>query len=169
MKTDLAYLLPLLLPFWPLVVPWLALAFGWRMTFVLIGALGFLWLIPWLLIYRLPNEHPRISKAELDLIREPDPAGDQPSPAPTRWRDLLRRRKVWGLLFARMLADPVWWFYVFWLPEYLKRERGFSLQMIAYFAWIPFLTAGFGCMVGGTASDWLVSIAHIGQAIVVTK
>jgi len=73
-----------------------------------------------------------------------------------RWIDLLRYRQVWGLVLARMMADPVWWFYVFWLPEYLKRERHFSLAMIGYFAWIPFLTADLGCLLGGALSGHLI-------------
>jgi ACS family hexuronate transporter-like MFS transporter len=73
-----------------------------------------------------------------------------------RWRDLFVYRQMWGLVAARMFADPVWWFYVFWLPEYLKRERGFSLAMIGLFAWIPFLAADGGNFVGGWLSGYLV-------------
>jgi MFS transporter, ACS family, hexuronate transporter len=140
----------------PLIIPWVALQFGWRAAFLVTGACGFLWLIPWLLIYRLPHQHPWISASELELIREPESAGGDERTPPVRWQSLLKRRDVWSLVFGRMFADPVWWFYVFWLPEYLKRERGFSMEMIAYFAWIPFLTAGIGSLVGGAASGWLI-------------
>ena len=78
------------------------------------------------------------------------------SPPQVAWVELFRYRQAWGLALARMLADPVWWFYVFWLPEYLRRERDFSLAMIGYFAWIPFLTADLGNFVGGGLSSWLV-------------
>jgi ACS family hexuronate transporter-like MFS transporter len=139
----------------PLVVPWIALHYGWRPAFVVTGAVGFLWLVPWLWVYRPPERHCWITARELQAIR----AGSGESvamPAAPRWRDLLRYPQVWCLVAARMLADPVWWFYVFWLPEYLKRERGFSMQMIGELAWIPFLTGGVGSFAGGLASGRLM-------------
>ena len=137
----------------PLCVPWLALTFGWRAAFLATGVVGFLWLIPWLRFYRSPEEHPRISPEELALIHAD--AGPAPRP-PAPWRALFRHRAVWALLLGRMLADPVWWFYVFWLPEYLKRERGFSMEWIAATAWVPFLTAFIGSFAGGIASGRLM-------------
>ena len=124
----------------PPLIAWLVLRFGWRAAFVATGALGFLWLIFWLALYR--------------STPVADPGA--PPPAQIRWRDLLRYKQVWGLVLTRMLSDPVWWFYVFWLPEYLKRERNFSLAMIGYFAWIPFMAAGLGCLAGGASSGWLI-------------
>jgi ACS family hexuronate transporter-like MFS transporter len=124
----------------PPLVAWIALQWGWRSAFLLTGSLGFAWLALWLLFYRAP---PRTFAA----------ADAAPGAA---WRELFRFRQVWGLILARMMADPVWWFYVFWLPEYLKRERDFSLAMIGFFAWIPFLTADAGNLVGGLASGWLI-------------
>lgn len=72
------------------------------------------------------------------------------------WLSLLRYREMWGIFLARAVTDAVWWFYVFWLPEYLRRDRGFTLAMIGLFAWIPFLTADLGCLLGGWCSDFLV-------------
>ena len=124
----------------PPLVAWIALNWGWRAAFLLTGSLGFLWLVLWQATYRAPKAIP----AEAELTER------------VRWRDLFAFRQVWGLVLARMLADPVWWFYVFWLPEYLKRERAFSLAMIGYFAWIPFLTADAGNLLGGALSGWLI-------------
>jgi ACS family hexuronate transporter-like MFS transporter len=121
-------------------VTWIALAWGWRSAFVLTGSLGFVWLALWLLFYHAPRHT----------------FAEQSSGTRIRWRELFRFRQVWGLMLARMMADPVWWFYVFWLPEYLKRERDFSLAMIGFFAWIPFLTADAGNLLGGLASGWLI-------------
>lgn len=138
----------------PPLVAWLALAFGWRQAFVLTGAVGFLWLAGWLAFYRPPERHRWLREDERSLIlagRSSEPAGGR-----TPWLSLLAQRPVWGLVLARMLADPVWWFYVFWLPEYLKRERDFSLAMIGYFGWIPFLTAVLGCLAGGAVSGRLI-------------
>jgi ACS family hexuronate transporter-like MFS transporter len=73
-----------------------------------------------------------------------------------RWRDLLRRREVWGLIIPRLFSDPVWYFYIFWLPDYLQRERHLSLAEIGMYGWIPFLFADFGHLGGGMLSDFLV-------------
>ena len=125
----------------PPLVTWIALKWGWRQAFVLTGALGFVWMAAWFAFYRTPTKPP-----EWEI----------PVTTRIRWRDLFRFRQVWALLGARMFCDPVWWFYVFWLPEYLKRERHFSLAEIGYFAWIPFLTADAGCMIGGALSGMLI-------------
>jgi ACS family hexuronate transporter-like MFS transporter len=96
--------------------------------------------------------------AEQSGAREALPASGQASVvAPARWRDLLAYRQVWGLFFCRMFADPIWWFYVFWLPEYLARERQFTLAMIGHSTWVPFFTAGLGSFAGGLASGRLVA------------
>jgi ACS family hexuronate transporter-like MFS transporter len=138
----------------PPLVAWLALAYGWRNAFLITGSLGFFWLALWLFLYQRPERHRWLRPAELELIRggqEDVRVGER-----IRWRSLFGYRQVWGLVLGRMLADPVWWFYVFWLPEYLKREREFSLAMIGYFAWIPFLAADIGNLTGGAMSGLLV-------------
>jgi MFS transporter, ACS family, hexuronate transporter len=140
----------------PPLVTWLTLKFSWQAAFLLTGLLGFVWLAAWLLVYRAPERHPRITERELKLIEAGRQEREAESSAALRWLDLLKYRQVWGLMLARMLADPVWWFYVFWLPEYLKTGRGFTLAMIGYFAWIPFLAADVGNFVGGGLSGWLV-------------
>jgi ACS family hexuronate transporter-like MFS transporter len=138
----------------PPLVAWLALGYGWRKAFLITGSLGFFWLALWLFLYQRPERHRWLRPAELELIRggqEDVRVGER-----IRWRSLFGYRQVWGLVLGRMLADPVWWFYVFWLPEYLKREREFSLAMIGYFAWIPFLAADIGNLTGGAMSGLLV-------------
>jgi ACS family hexuronate transporter-like MFS transporter len=137
----------------PPLVSWIALTWSWRAAFLLTGGLGFLWLAAWVILYRRPEEHPWVTEEERAHIRS-DAEGAELGKV--RWVELFRYREAWGLVLARMLADPVWWFYVFWLPEYLRRERNFSLAMIGYFAWIPFLTADLGNFVGGGLSSWLV-------------
>src|SRR6202795_3143813 len=107
----------------PVVVPWLNARWGWRGAFVGIGALGFIWLVLWLLIYRKPEQHPRVSKAELDYIRS-DP---QDSPAKTKWSALLPLRQTWAFVAGKFLTDPVWWFYLFWIPGFLQSKHGLAL------------------------------------------
>ena len=140
----------------PPLVAWLALTYGWRNAFLLTGSLGFFWLVLWLILFRLPHEHRWLRKSELEHIRK----GQQDDQAAQRipWIQLFSYKQVWGLVLSRMLSDPVWWFYVFWLPNYLKGERDFSLAMIGYFAWIPFLAADIGCLAGGAISGYLIKL-----------
>ncbi|MGD0010747.1 MAG: MFS transporter [Terriglobia bacterium] len=134
----------------------LHLHFGWRDTFFVISAGGLVWLVFWLALYYKPEQHPAIKSAEMQMLRN-DPGyvlGTDAVKIP--WAMLIGYREVWAVIIARFLTDPVWWFYVFWLPEYLKRERGFTLAMIGHLVWIPFLSSDLGCIVGGWFSDYLV-------------
>ena len=135
------------------MIPVLASWFGWRRTFAFSGALGFISLAAWLRIYHPLERHPRLSTEEAAVIR----AGQTPphlsayrGRAP--WLSLAKDRNVWGTVLGRALTDPIWWFYVFWLPQYLSDARGFSLQRIALFAWIPFIAADIGNFTGGFLS-----------------
>jgi ACS family hexuronate transporter-like MFS transporter len=126
---------------------------------VITGSFGLVWLVFWLRVYYLPERHPRISRAELAYIREGSAA-----PASTRkeglwasWRGLLARRETWGLLVARIVSDPVWWFYLFWLPKYLVDQRGFTMREMGWTSWMPYLTADLGAVAGGIASGWLLA------------
>lgn len=123
----------------PPVVAALALSFGWRAAFVATGVLGFVWAVVWWFTYRTPPQ------AESDG-----------STARIPLKILMRERKLWGLMLTRMIATPVWWFYVFWLPDYLSKERGFGLKEIGLFGWIPFLTVDIGKLIGGAMSDRLL-------------
>lgn len=132
----------------------LVLNFGWRAAFVVTGLLGFVWLLCWLPVYRRPQEHPWLSDAERQAM--PTAPARRSSP----WsglRDLLAVRQLWGLMLTRMVATPVWWFYVFWLPDYLGKGRGFTLQEIGLFGWIPYVTVDVGKLVGGGLSDRLLA------------
>ena len=140
-----------------LVIPWIAIEFGWRWSFVFSGLLGFLWLIAWLFVYHPLDRHPKLGESELALIR----AG-QETPTKSnekglqRWLLLAKNRNVWAIVLGRALTDPIWWFYVFWLPQYLSDARGFSLKQIAYFAWLPFLAADLGNFTGGFISGYCI-------------
>lgn len=141
----------------PPVIAWLALAYGWRATFVVTGVLGFAWLLAWLALYRAPEQHPWITDEERAHILSDRPvtsaATDDWHPG---WLELLGRRQTWALVIGRFLTDPIWWLYVFWLPSYLQEARGFSLQQIGWSAWFPFLCAGIGALSGGWASGFLI-------------
>jgi MFS transporter, ACS family, aldohexuronate transporter len=135
--------------------------FGWRAAFIVTGGIGFLWLIPWLILGRRPDRHPLITPEELAYIRAGQ-ADQAPSPAPgqpTRgvWREALTRRELWALAAARLLSDPVWLFFAAWIPLYFKEARGFDLKSIALFTWLPFLASDFGSIAGGWFSSFFVA------------
>lgn len=140
-----------------LVLPLVALAFGWRATFVFSGILGFLWLAVWLRVYYPVARHPRASSTEVAYIRS---GQDAPIVSPRsgvqRWLPLAIDRNVLGIVLGRALTDPVGWFYVFWLPQYLSDARGFSLQRIAMFAWMPFVASDLGNFTGGWISGYCI-------------
>jgi MFS transporter, ACS family, hexuronate transporter len=123
----------------PPLIAWLALQYGWRAAFVVTGAAGFVWLAVWLLVYRSPD-------------------GTQPARTkePIRWGPILRDRSVWGLAIARMIADPVWYFYLFWFPKYLTDDRGMALIEVASLAWLVYLAADVGSIGGGWFSGRLI-------------
>jgi len=140
-----------------LLIPWVALAFGWRWSFVFSGLLGFVWLALWLRVYHPLDRHPRVTPEEVALIRTgQDVPRTSTGRGLQRWLDLLRSRNVWGIVLGRALTDPIWWFYVFWLPQYLSDARGFSLKRIALFAWMPFVAADIGNFTGGLISGYCV-------------
>lgn len=120
----------------PPVVALIVLHFGWQAAFVGIGALGFLWLIAWLLVYRTP---PDVST----FVQRPIPVFQ-----------LIRIRFVWSFTVAKVFLDPAWYFYVFWFPEYLKQVHKFNLAAIGKYAWIPFFVAALGNLLGG----WLSAV-----------
>ena len=133
------------------------LTLGWRAVFFVAGGLGLLWSLYWAFFYSLPEEHPSITDEELELITNAhrEEAAEEPV-VQVRWLDLFRDRAVMGLIAVKFLTDPVWYFYIFWIPKYLFDERGFDIAQVGYFAWIPYAAAGFGSMLGGWLSSWFI-------------
>lgn len=129
----------------PLTVPWLALTYGWQAAFIATGALGFVWLVFWLLFYHKPEEHPRISKAELEYIQS-----DPPDRIETvRWGRLLPHKETWAFTIGKFLTDPVWWFYLFWFPKYMQESFGLNLKQIILPTIVVYNAATVGSLVGG--------------------
>jgi ACS family hexuronate transporter-like MFS transporter len=140
-----------------LAIPLIALKFGWRSAFVFSGLLGFVWLALWLRVYHPLDRHPRVTPREVAYIRAgQDVPVTSPERGVRRWLNLARNRNVWGIVLGRALTDPIWWFYVFWLPQYLSDARGFSLKRIALFAWMPFIAADLGNFTGGLISGYCI-------------
>ena len=139
----------------PPMIAALALYFGWQWAFIVTGILGLPLAIVWLVYYREPNSHPRLSEAEKTYILECKVPGIEDDPKMTMW-DMLRHPLCLGFFIARFLTDSVSYFFGFWLPDYLVHSRGFSLALIGIVAWLPYLVSAIGFQVGGTASDILI-------------
>jgi len=136
----------------PLVVPWIALHWGWRSAFLLTGALGFVWLIFWLLLYRPPQLHPRVSKSELAYI-----CSDASEPAgKVKWSALLPHRQTYTFAVGKFLTDPIWWFYLFWVPDFLQRQHGLALMNIGVPIMVIYLVSDVGSVAGGWLSSRLI-------------
>jgi ACS family hexuronate transporter-like MFS transporter len=141
----------------PPFVVFITYQLGWRFAFLVSGTLGFFWLLLWLSTYRPLRSHPRLGPEERALIvAGQDTAEVSRESGLAKWLGLLRQSNTWGIVLGRSLTDPIWWFYVFWLPQYLSDARGFSLREIGSFAWIPFLAADLGNFTGGFASGFLI-------------
>jgi ACS family hexuronate transporter-like MFS transporter len=140
----------------PLVV-WCILVRDWQFAFIVTGAIGLLWAGLWWFCYRAPREHPRISAEELAYIEagqyRPSLLPQQRKPA---WGAIARTRRFWGIALPRFLADPAWQTFTFWIPLYLVTVRGMDLKQIALFAWLPFLAADLGSVVGGYLSPFFM-------------
>jgi ACS family hexuronate transporter-like MFS transporter len=148
----------------PPVTTWISLWFGWRGAFFATGVLGILWVISWLLFFELPEASRFVSKEELRYIteccervpREPRNGTTPRTQALVPWNRLLRMKEVWGLMVTRFLLDPVFYFYMFWIPQYLSQTRHIPLIAIGNLTWIPFMALGVSTIIGGWASDRLV-------------
>ncbi|RMG79772.1 MAG: MFS transporter [Bacteroidetes bacterium] len=136
---------------------------GWKMAFVLLGGLGFVWLIPWLIINRSePAKHPFLSEEERQYILKgqvPDHPGDadESEERGLSWGELLRYRQSWSVLIARFALDPIWWLFVIWLPIYLHEKFGFNVKEIGAFAWVPYVGAALGSVFGGWWAGKLIA------------
>ncbi len=134
----------------PLLVPVLVVAYGWRMAFVVTGIFGVLWLIAWVTMYRRPGEHKKIKPAEMAYINQ-DPA--DPLVVPKRlWLKLLAQRETWAFALGKFFIDPIWWFYLFWLPSYLGKH--FNLDLLHFGPPLAaiYILSDVGSVVGGWMS-----------------
>ncbi len=134
----------------PPLIAMLFLGFGWRITFVIVGLLGFVWVIPWLLINKKePSEHPWIHETERDYILADQQTTDDQSDEMLPLKKILSYRASWGVLVSRFFLEPIWWLFVGWMPIYLADQYGFDVKQIGLFAWVPYVGAAFGSVSGG--------------------
>ena len=138
----------------PLIVPAITIAYGWRMAFVVTGILGVLWLVAWLALYREPDHHKHISPAELAYIRQD--AVDPTIRVKWLWLKLLARRETWAFGLGKFFIDPIWWFYLFWLPSYLHDKYHMNLTQFGLPIAAIYLLSDLGSVAGGWLSGWLI-------------
>lgn len=143
----------------PVIVPWIALTWGWRWAFVATGSLGFAWAIVWLAVYRRPEESPAVTREELALIVA-DRTGDDATTV--RWTALLRHRQTWAFVVGKLFADPIWWFYLYWFPKFLDSRYGVKLSQVMWPLIAVYLLADIGSIGGGWLSGVLI---HRGQSV----
>lgn len=136
----------------PLVVPWITITWGWYWAFVATGAIGFFWVVWWWIGYRVPEHDAGLSTAELAHIRS-----DPPEPTVrVPWRTLLRHRETWAFAVGKFMTDPVWWLYLFWIPDFLNRNHGLDLQSVGPPLVMIYLVADAGSIGGGWLSSALM-------------
>jgi ACS family hexuronate transporter-like MFS transporter len=133
----------------PLTVPWIAVHLGWRWAFLFTGIFSATWLVLWLMIYRKPQEHPRLSASELRYIQS-DPLEPETK---IPWLSLLPHRQTWAFVLGKSITDPIWWFYLFWLPKFLHETHGVTLTGLGLPLVAIYQAASFGSIGGG----WLSS------------
>lgn len=136
----------------PLVVPWLAGHWGWQSAFVMTGAVGFVWVAFWAWFYQPPERHARISSAELAYIRKDPPESGVKIP----WLELLRHRQTWAFMIGMMACAPVWWFFIFWTPDFLNKRFGLNLTQSSLPLMMIFFVSSFGGIAGGWFSSALL-------------
>ena len=136
----------------PLVVPWITIRWGWQWAFIATGLTGFIWVVWWLRVYRAPEEHPRLSAAELAYIRS-DPIEQA---TPIAWMKLFPHRQTWAFAIGKFMTDPIWWLYLFWVPDFLNRNHGLDLKSMGLPLVVIYLVADVGSIGGGWISSALI-------------
>ena len=137
----------------PAVVPWLTITYGWKMSFIMTGLLGFIWLCFWLIFYERPEKHKRISVKELEYIQSDR---EEPTTVKVPWIRLLRYRQTWAFVIGKFLTDPPWWFYLFWLPKFLNSRYGLDLSQLGLPLIIIYMMTSVGSIGGGWLSGFFI-------------
>ncbi len=143
----------------PPIVSYLTIRYGWQFAFIGVGAAGFIWLAAWMLLYDPPHKSRWITTEEYDRIKGEVAPPSETLPATAKkvaWGKVIRTRESVAITAARTLTDPVMYFVIFWLPEYLEKERHFNLAMVGEYSWVPFVFGGVAYTLGGWLSAWLI-------------
>jgi len=144
----------------PLFIAYMFAGFGWQTTFIIIGALGLVWIIPWLIVYKkLPKDHPWITEEERRLILDGKaaPTVEEEAQKGRSISEILSFKESWGVIVCRFFMEPIWWLFVGWMPLYLQKTYGFDVKQIGLFAWVPYVGAAFGSLAGGWYSGMVIA------------
>lgn len=140
----------------PPLIAWIFSSYGWKQAFLWTGALGFIWLIFWWWLYEIPLKQKRLSAEEFAYINSDTDEVVANAGQITSWSDLFRLRKTWAFILGKFLTDPVWWFYLFWIPSYFNSTYHLNLTHSAIHVSTVYVVAGFGSILGGYLSGWLI-------------
>ena len=138
----------------PILVPFITIKFGWQASFYVLGVIGLLWVPFWLKWYRSPEKHPKVSRAELALIQS-----DPPDPVAPKipWLKLLKYRAVWAFVIGMFITAPIWWFYLYWVPDFFNKQYGLNLLKLGPPIFVIYLMTSFGSIGGGWLSSRLIT------------
>jgi MFS transporter, ACS family, hexuronate transporter len=138
----------------PIIVTFIAAKFGWQWAFIVTGAIGFLWIPFWLKIYRKPAEHSKLTKAEFDYINRDNNKEEKIEQIP--WKKLLPYRQTWAICIARFMTDPIWWFFLYWIPKFLNKTYGLNLTSLGLPLVIIYSFSVLGSIGGGWLSSFMI-------------
>jgi ACS family hexuronate transporter-like MFS transporter len=141
----------------PILVPWILGIYGWQMAFIITGSLGFIWLILWRWKYEIPSRKRGLSQAEFDYIHSDADEAAGKDPQPISWGKLLKVRQTWAFVFGKFLTDPIWWFFLFWLPGYFSDTFKLNLSKPGWPLVIVYSCTTIGSIGGGYLSSWLIN------------
>jgi ACS family hexuronate transporter-like MFS transporter len=134
----------------PAVVPWITVKFGWPAVFLLTGSIGFVWVVFWVLLYDVPEKRKSLSPKELAHILSDQ---DEPAPGKIGWLNLLKHKQTWAIVIGKFMTDPIWWFYLYWLPKFLNTQFGLTLTKLGP----PLIAVYLMTDVGSVSGGWLSS------------
>ena len=145
----------------PLLIAGLFVAYGWRITFMIVGSFGILWVIPWLIINKAgPKKHPWITEEEKKYILDGQSEADKSDTAETKGlslKEILSHKESWAIVVGRFFLEPIWWLFVGWMPIYLFDVYGFNVKEVGMFAWVPYVGAALGSIAGGFVSGAIIT------------
>jgi ACS family hexuronate transporter-like MFS transporter len=153
----------------PAVVPWITIAYGWPAAFIATGAIGFLWLVAWFVMYERPEIHKRVSKAELAFIQS---GAAEPPATKVPWLTLMKYRQSWAFILGKFLTDPIWWFYLYWLPKFLNKNYGLTITDLGLPLIVIYTMTSIGSIGGGWLSGallrrgWTVNASRKGVMLI---
>ncbi|MCB0523520.1 MAG: MFS transporter [Saprospiraceae bacterium] len=139
----------------PIMVPWILGVWGWQEAFIITGAIGFIWLVFWIIYYEIPSRHKKLSKEEYDYIHSDDP---EPDEKPVNWLSLFKIRQTWAFFFGKLLTDPIWWFFLFWLPSYFSSTFHLDLKKPSLELAVVYTATTIGSIGGGYLSGYFMKL-----------